>query len=299
MINERIWRELGPLPPGGLPVVPKRKPHTPRPAVPPVTSALPPSDEDTTMQWKSMTAVAMLATCSALSACGADGTAARVEPTTVAVAVSDAVAPVGPMPASAAVPSTAEAAETKPAGPNGEKAPEPVRGPAIPAAQLRRQILALLGSFQTLEDLEKRHVATTLHIEMIRQIGTDDIHQYFGKTTEDWNYRVAVERFSRMADPPTIDIYLNNGVEPWTDQQPTYCTLEFEPLAKELVAMGYERSSRISRRAGKPSWGFGRESKTNNASFGISIYIYELETTDGTKQTCIKRFDIGGGVING
>ncbi len=296
-INERTWRELGPLPPGGLPVVPKRKPQQLLPVVPLTVAMLPPSDEDTTMQWKSMTAVVVLATGSALSACEADVTAARVEPTTVAV--SDAVAPVGPMPASAAVPSTAEAAETKPAGPNGEKAPEPVRGPAIPAAQFRRQILALLASFEKLENFEKPHVEKLFQIPLRRNPHMTEGYDYEAITLEGWTYSISVDRLYRQDQPSTIYIGLNNGVGSWTDQQPTYCTLEFEPLAKELVAIGYERDTSISRLAGKPSWGFGRESHTNNVGFGIGIYIYELEAADGTKQTCIKGFRIGGGTING
>jgi hypothetical protein len=65
------------------------------------------------------------------------------------------------------------------------------------------------------------------------------------------------------------------------------------------VAIGYERDTSISRRAGKPSWGFGRDSKADNAGFGVSIYIYEAEAADGTEQTCIKGLRISGGAING
>ncbi len=36
-VNEQTMRALGPLPPGGLPVQPKRKPQFLRPAVAPVT----------------------------------------------------------------------------------------------------------------------------------------------------------------------------------------------------------------------------------------------------------------------
>ena len=159
--------------------------------------------------------------------------------------------------------------------------------------------MALLGSFEKLEDLEHDNVERSMQIELTKRLTMEDGYQYFGATTEGWGYRVGVSRLGRMDEPSTILIDLDEGVEPWTDQQPTYCTLAFEPLAKELVAMGYERDISIYRRAGKPSWGFGRDSKVNNAGFGISIYIYELETTDGTKQTCIKGFRIGGGAING
>ncbi len=295
-INEQTMRALGPLPPGGLPVQPKRKPHTPRPAVPAMTQTPAPSDEDMTMQWKSVAAVAALATGSTLAACGAEGTTAHVDPPAVAVPHAPTPAPLLTV---EAVPHAAEATVAESAAPDDPNAPEPARGPAIPAAQLRRQILALLGSFQKLDDLEHENVKRTMQIELSKRPAMEDGYQYFGTTTEGWGYRVGVSRLGRMDEPPTILIDLDEGVEPWTNQQPTYCTLEFDPLAKELVAMGYERGQRARYSGGDWVWGFGRESTVGNAAFGIGVSVYDLTLPDGTKQVCVEGFDVGGSSRDG
>lgn len=293
-INDQTMRALGPLPPGGLPIIPKRKPHTPRPAVQPMVQLPPAPEEDTTMQWKSVAVVAALATGSTLAACGAEGTAAHVDPP--AVAMPDAPMPLPPV---EAVPPAAEATAAESATPANENAPGPAHGPAIPAAQLRRQILALLGSFQKLEDLERDNVERAFGVRFTRRQGVSEGYEYDGITSEGWQYGISTTKLYGLDGPSTIIVGMDYGFDYDNDLPPSYCTLEFEPLAKELVAMGYERDTSISRRAGKPSWGFGRDSKADNAGFGISIYIYELEAADGTKQTCIKGFRISGGTING
>lgn len=296
IINERTQRDLGLLSIGGLPVQPKRKPQLPRPAVPPVTPALPPSDEDTTMQWKSVAAVAVLATGSTLAACGAESTAAHVDPP--AAAVPHAPASVQ-MPAVEAVPPISEATAAKPAASADEKAPEPARGPAIPAAQLRRQILALLGSFQSLKDLERDNVEHAFGIRMRKTPDTGEgFYQYAADTTDDWGYWIDISRLYGKDVPSTTVIYLDDGVESEADM-PTHCTLEFEPLAKELVAMGYERGQRPRYVSSDRVWGFGRESAEGMARFGVGVSVYDVTLPDGTKQTCIKGFDIGGSSRDG
>lgn len=293
-VNEQTARSLGPLPPGGLPVQQKRKPQLPRPTVPAMTP--PPFDEDMMMQWKSVAAVAAFATGSTLAACGANSTTPHVDPP--AAAVPSAPASVQ-MPLVEAAPPAIEATEAKPTSPADENAPEPVRGTAIPAAQLRRQILMLLGSFQKLEDLWRENVERSMQIELTKRLTMENGYQYFGATTEGWGYRIGVSRLGRMDEPPTILIGLDHGVEPWTDQQPTYCTLAFEPLAKELVAMGYEQGQRARYAGGDWMWGFGRESSEGKAGFGVGVSVYELKLPGGTKQACIKGFNIGGGATGG
>ncbi len=237
------------------------------------------------MDWSRIAAAATLTAAASLSACAAEQsthTATTPPPQTQSEPVTAAVeAPPAPTPSS------------------DDQDAEPERGVSIPAAELRRRILALIGSFESLKDLEREHVESMMQVNLIKRPTMYDGYQAFGKTIEGWNYRVAVARLSRLDEPPTIQIYLNNGVEPWTDQEPTYCTVAFEPLANEMVAMGYERDKRAYDQGGDMTWGFGIDSKTDNAGFGISISIYELEVADGKKQICIKGFRIGGGRLNG
>lgn len=274
VVNEQTARALGPLPPGGLLVQPKRKPQLAHPTVSPVTPALPPSDEDTTMQWKSAAAVAALATGSTLAACGAEGTTARVDPP--AVAVPQAPAP-APLP-------TVDAAE-------------PARGPVIPAEQLRRQILALLGSFQALKDLERENVERAFGVRMNIDPEAEDGYTYLADTTEGWLYRIDISHFSPKGSPATVEIILSNGVDYSdfsTNQQPTYCTLEFEPLANELVAMGYERADGPLRFKGEVSWDFDRSVEPKGAKVAFGVYLYSLRYSDGRERTCVKSFRIQG-----
>lgn len=291
-INERTMRLLGTLPSRGLPMWAQHKPRLRLADVTLSAQTPPAADEDSTMQWTSVAAIAALATSGTLAACGANGSQpSPIDPP----AIEASGTPTTSMPEVKAVLPAAETAEAKPARPLDAQSPEPVRGPAIPAAQLRQQIVALLGSLQTLEDLETRHVESTLRIRLSPQTGMRDGHHYFGRTSEGWNYRVAVERLGRMEEPPTIKLYLNNGVEPWTDQQPTYCTLEFEPIAKELVAMGYEQGTRARDRGGDMTWGFGRDSKDGTLGFGVGVVVYTL---DSGARTCIGGIRIGGGPLD-
>lgn len=173
----------------------------------------------------------------------------------------------------------------------------PERGPAIPAAELSKRLLALFGSFRSLKDLERGHVEDIMQSPLTRRSGMEDGYQYFGMTTEGWNYRIAVERLERIDEPPTIDIYLNNGVDPDANQQPTYCTLEFEPLAKELVAMGYARSEKMFRLKGKQWWGFHRKNPQTNADIGAMVYVYRIPEGDGDHY-CISSMNIDGDSLN-
>jgi hypothetical protein len=288
-INERTVRALGPPP---FPGQPMRPPYRRRLHLNDATlsaQAPPTANEDPTMQWTSVAAIAALATSTTLAACGANGT--QPEPTDrPAIEVPDASTPI---PAAEAVPPAAESTEARPDRARDARPAEPVRGPAIPAAQLRRQIVALLGSLRTLEDLEKQHVESTLQIQLSRQSGMRDGHHYFGRTSEGWNYRVAVERLGRMDEPPTIKLYLNSGVEPWTDQQPTYCTLDFESVAKDLVAAGYTRTERMIRMKGDEWWGFGKDRQESRTGFGASVYVYRIPDDEGGRY-CIDRIRISG-----
>ena len=290
IINARTVQALGPLPPAGLPVAVKRKPDLPRFAPPPA-SAHAETKEDETMRGNPITATAALVIAGTLAACAAEPSPPiDSQPASTSISQPAAVEiQIDPAPVVVQTPAAAGAT----AAVASEQA-EPVRGPPIPAAQLRKQILDLIGSFQTLQDLERAHVETIMGTTLVKDPEMEDGYQYFGITSEGWNYRLAVDRLHGMKAPPTILLYLNNGVKSWTDQKPTYCTLDFEELAKELVALGYERGARLRQTAGKPSWAFNKELPARNSGFGVDVYIYTLEDGSESGVSCVRSFRIGG-----
>ncbi len=289
LVNARTARDLGPLPAGGLPVEPKRKPILPKPALsteslPAIATDTSHSNEETDMDWTRIAAAATLTAAASLSACAADQ-GAHTSAAAPTQAQAEARVMVKPSPADSS------AAETQTA--------EPEYGPPIPAAELRKRILALVESFQSLDDLERKNIEHALKVRLTRMQGMSEGYEYDGHTSEGWQYGISTAKLGRLDEPSTIIIGMDYGFDYDNDRPPIYCTLEFEPLAKELVAMGYERDKRAYNQGGDMTWGFGRDSKIDDAGFGISVSIYDLEIMDGTKQVCIKGFNIGGGRLNG
>ena len=273
IVNERSVHELGPLPSGGLPVQPRRKPDLPRP---PESLAV---QEDEMNPLQRIAAATALAA-STLAACG-KAHPPEQSPESTPAAIPTPPAP-NPPPVAAPEPAT-NVAEV-----------EIKRGPAIPADVLRKQVLALLGSIQSLQDLERQHVEAIFNASATKEPKMRDGYRYEGKTTEGWNYGFSVSRLGPLSDPPDILIGFDHGVEPWTDQKPTYCTLDFEELARDIVALGYERGATLSTYGGKPSWGFGRRVPTTRTGFGVSVYLYYLNEGTESERTCVKGIDIGG-----
>lgn len=169
----------------------------------------------------------------------------------------------------------------------------PERGPAIPAAQLRERILALIGSFQSLKDLEKENVEHTFGVRLTKMQGMSDGHEYDGMTQEGWKYGISTAKLGRLDEPSTLIIGMDYGFDYDNSQPPNYCTLEFEQLAKELVAMGYERAGAISRLKGQKWWNFVKKSEQTHTSLDAMVYLYEMPDENGVRY-CIKSFNIGG-----
>ena len=288
IVNERTLRELGPLPPGGVPVQAKRKPNRPHP---PASVAV--QDDEMTPLQRIMTTSTLVA--GALSACGeahSPGELAEPAPASAATASAPTAPTPSPTP-TLSPPETASAAPTKPVA--DEATVETERGPPIPSATLRKQVLALLDNLQTLEDMEHTHLESIFKVRMVKNPRVRDGHEYFGITTEGWTYRISVTKLYALSEPPTITIALNNGVEPWTDQKPAYCTMDFEELANEIVVLGYERAATRSTFGNKPSWGFGRDVPANRTGFSMSVYLYYLDEGSDSERACVDWFKIDGG----
>lgn len=291
LINERTLRELGPLPPGGVPMQTKRRPDLPYPAA----SIAIQDDEMNPLQ--RIMAISTLVT-STLAACGE---ARPPEPSPAAAvpeSAATASAPTAPSPAPAptSIPSASEAASVTPPAPVADDANiEIERGPPIPSATLRKQVLALLESLQVVENLEYPHVESIFNVRMVKNPRVRDGYEYSGITTEGWTYRIEVIRLYGLSDPPTITVVLSNGIEPWTNQKPTYCTMDFEDFAKDIVFLGYERGATRSISGNKPSWGFGRHIAANRTGFSMNAYLYYLDEGNESEHACVRWFDIDGG----
>jgi hypothetical protein len=289
LINAQTARELGPLPPGGVPVEAKRKPLLPKPALlppaPSMTTHTAHSDEDSDMDWTRIATTATLIAAASLSACAADQGAQ-----------THAVTPPQAQVESAAVTVQAPPAQT-PA--KEDQTDQAAGGPTLPASELRERILALMGSFQSLKDLERLQVERVVQMTLTKRPTMEDGYQVFGKTSEGWVYRIGVSRLSRMEDPPTILIDLDDGVEPWTDQEPMYCTLDFESMAKELVAIGYERAEDSVRLKGDTTWWFEKPTSPEGTSIAVGAGLYSLTKDNGEQLVCIRSLRIGGNTRHG
>lgn len=290
-INARTARALGP-PPFRGPSAQARHTSRWRDDGATLSAQTPSTHEDSTMQWTSVAAIAALATSGTLAACGANGTQPQpVDPPTIeAAAPSTSTAEVQ------AVPPAADTAEVGPDRPLDAQPTDPVRGPAIPAAKLRQQIVALLGSLQTLEDLERVNVERVLDVKLRSASDMRQGYEYDGITSEGWSYGVLSAKLGPLDAPSTVLIGLHHQSESASDQQPALCTMEFDPLAKELVAMGYEQGARAHDRGGDMTWGFGRDSKDGTLGFGVGVIVYTLDA-DG--RTCVGGIRIGGGPLDG
>jgi hypothetical protein len=280
-INARTVRELGPLPSGGLPVQLKRKPALHKPIQPMATATQPPSDEEPPMEMTRLTTTAVLTVAASLSACAADDgaqhAAAQGQPVSTAT--------VQPTPSAATEPTASNTRVDE---------PEPEYGAPIPAAELRKRILTLAKSFQSLEHLEHQHVENTLMLPLKRSADYREGYEYAGKTAEGWQYSVSVAKLGPLKDPSTIKIGMDYGFDYDNDRPPLYCTLEFEPLAKELVAMGYEQAGGPYRSKGDSTWWFRKPTEPKSTSVAIGVGLYALAGDGVQPRTCIQSLRIGG-----
>jgi hypothetical protein len=285
LINARTVRELGPLPPGGLPVEPKRKPNLPKRAAPPTRIESPQSNEESDMDWTRIAATATLTAAVSLSACAADqGAQTSVTP------------PPPPTQAEpvAAVPEATQAQTAVDQKPTVEdQEAEPERGPPIAAAELRRRVLALIESFQSLEDLERKNVERRLEFRLTRMQGMSEGYEYDGLTSEGWQYGISTAKLSRLDEPSTIIIGMDYDFDYNNHKPPAYCTLEFESLAKEIVAMGYERSEKLSRLKGNDWWNFKKKAQKSAGTFYLTVYLYLVPDAQNASY-CIKSFEFSG-----
>ncbi len=187
-------------------------------------------------------------------------------------------------------------AKGTPRMPTIEESALPPRGAAISAAELRTRILKLIGSLQTAEDANAQHVEALLGARLEPYPESSSMLLYSGQATEGWNYDVVVVP-SGDESASQIDIRLSQE-DTSKSAAPITCTYDFESLADDIVALGYERTARSFVFAGRESWGFNKNIPARNIGFGIGLYVYRVE--DGSKtgyRNCIESIEIGFRVI--
>jgi hypothetical protein len=170
----------------------------------------------------------------------------------------------------------------------------PPRGPAIPAAELKQQILSLVASLASREDTNQTNVEKYLKVKMHVDPEWDRNRMYWGKTIEGWSYWFSVTSV-RNEPASTIEFHLFHGEDSPEDSLLKVCTLEFEPLAKELIALGYKRGSEGTAffSYGNKRAGFSKGFPENNIGFGVGLYVYRADNGTEDGNLCVTTIRIG------
>ncbi len=281
VINARTVRELGPLPPGGLPQVHKRKPDLPRPAAQTPMLTTIGTEEDDAMYWSKIAASTALAAVAALSACGVEGAPDD--------AIQPAAAEVAPMSAPPEAPAAAQL-ETLP-----QPAPAVgVQGPTISALQLRRRILDLIDSIQGPEDMSRAHLEKMMGVRLVPSQESTDYWRHQGMTDAGWGYAFGIQE-ERGEDLPhfTIGFSSNDGQG---NAFASVCSYDLLELADEIVARDYIR---------KPRWAQPRAHLLFNRfspdrSFGVTVQMFKYVQQTGPDpeqyRYCVETIYITAGV---
>jgi hypothetical protein len=164
----------------------------------------------------------------------------------------------------------------------------PPRGPAIPAAELKKQILALIGSLQSREDTNQENVEKHLGVKMHVDPEWDLNRMYWGQTSEGWRYWFSVTKL-RKEPASTIAFYFIHGEKPLGDALPKTCTLDFEKMAEEFQARGFKRNSNeFFMMSGKRSAGF-RKIILPEEDLGLSVrlFVYSANSNAEASRLCV------------
>ena len=280
VINARTVRELGPLPPGGLPPVQKRKPDLPRPAAQTPMLATNGIEEDDAMYWNKIAASTALAAVVALSACSVEGAADD--------SGQPAVADVAPVLATPEAP----AAQTE-APPQAAPAVA-VQGPTISALQLRRRILDLIDSIQGPEDMSRAHLEKMMGVPLVPSQESTNYWRHQGMTDAGWGYAFGIKE-NRGEDLPKITIgFFSNDAQ--INEFASVCSYDLLELADEIVARDYTRFPRwVQPRAHLV---FDRDRPDLSFGVGVRMFKYVQQTGPDPEQYryCVETIYITAGV---
>ena len=123
--------------------------------------------------------------------------------------------------------------------------------------------------------------------------GMSEGYEYDGITSEGWQYGISTAKLGRLDEPSSIIVGMDYGFDYDNNLPPNYCTLAFEPLAKELVAMGYAQDNEIAKFKGDVWWNFRKKLSQSDGTAFVMAYLYRMPD-DESDRFCIKAFEISG-----
>ena len=151
---------------------------------------------------------------------------------------------------------------------------EPLIGRAIPAAQLRKQILDLIDSVKRPEDMSRTNVERVMGVRLLPSQKSTDYWRHEGMTDAGWGYGYGVQEQLRDFPRITIGFYSNDGEG---HKLASRCSYDLEGLADEIVARGYTRKLRWAQPRGHLL--FSRDAA--NRSFGVNVQLFKYVQQTG------------------
>ncbi|QWP78136.1 hypothetical protein J5226_06995 [Lysobacter sp. K5869] len=178
----------------------------------------------------------------------------------------------------------------KPAPPSSARLPMP-QGPALANEELRKRVLALIGSLTTARDTESAHVAKVLGVPLGPDPEDADSRAVQGQLTGGGRYAVRVSTLYSEGPPGKhVGIYWTpagwKGDPRQRENAPAACSLDFAPLSDDIAALGYSRGKGPS--GLKERWGFRKDVPANHITFYVVVNLYRaLDGSDPKGRPCV------------
>jgi hypothetical protein len=179
---------------------------------------------------------------------------------------------------------------------NHEDKAEPVRGPAIPAAEFKKRLLDLIGSLEKQEDTNQANVEMKMGNQLLEDENSGGRFSMRGNITEGWSYWYFVRKEdSELGSAITFFLYHDEKLpEDEFDPLPKTCTFSFDEMAKELIAKGFKKNTDgFSNLGGKRSAGFRKIiSFEEDLGFSVRLFVYTADNGTEDGMLCIDKITI-------
>jgi hypothetical protein len=164
----------------------------------------------------------------------------------------------------------------------------------VSAEAIRQQVLDLLGGLTSPETLRSEALARRLSVALRVDPGWDRRRTFEGQAAEGWPYSIAVT----TPDPAgfsDVDVSFGDTDATAGGSNAKPCTIEFEALSKDIVAIGFTRTPNRIQMKGKTWWGYQKRIPEQKLVIGAMVYVYP---TDDRGQECVNWISIGGEAID-